>query len=168
VSAPGRAVPARIRAATPADVPRIATFIRELAQYERLEHQVALDEGRLHRHLFGPVPACGALLADVGDEPAGFALFFASYSTFLTEVCLHLEDLFVRPAHRGAGIGLALLRAVAAVAVARGCPRLDWQVLDWNDSAIGFYERQGARVLSDWRTCRLDGDALARCAAAAS
>jgi GNAT superfamily N-acetyltransferase len=121
----------------------------------------------LHRHLFGPVPACGALLADVGGEPAGFALFFASYSTFLTEVCLHLEDLFVRPAHRGRGIGLALLRAVAAVAVARGCPRLDWQVLDWNAPAIGFYERQGARVLPDWRTCRLDGDALARCAAPA-
>ena len=157
--------PATIRPATPADVPLLAAFIRELAVYERLEHEVALDEQRLHRHLFGPVPACGALVADAGGEPAGFALFFASYSTFLTEVCLHLEDLFVRPAHRGRGLGLALLRAVAAEAVARGCPRLDWQVLDWNAPAIGFYQRQGARLLTDWRTCRLDGDALARCAA---
>jgi GNAT superfamily N-acetyltransferase len=160
--------PSRIRPATPADVPLIATLIRELARYERLEHQVALDEGRLHRHLFGPVPACGALIAEADGEAAGFALFFASYSTFLTEVCLHLEDLFVLPRHRGRGLGLALLRAVAAVAVERGCPRLDWQVLDWNELAIGFYARQGARLLPDWRTCRLDGDALARCAASAS
>ena len=154
------ATPLRIRAATPADVALIADLIRELARYERLEHQVALDEGRLQRHLFGPVPACGALVAEAGGEPAGFALFFASYSTFLTEVCLHLEDLFVRPQHRGRGIGLALLRAVAAVAVARGCPRLDWQVLDWNTPAIGFYERLGAKPMNDWTVFRLTGDAL--------
>jgi len=140
----------RIRPAALADVPQIATFIRDLARYEKLEHQVDLDEGRLREHLFGPVPACGALLADCDGVPAGFALHFATYSTF-----------------RGRGIGLALLRAVAAVAIARGCPRLDWQVLDWNVDAIGFYEKQGARLLHDWRVCRLEGDELTRCAALA-
>ena len=157
----------RIRPATPADVPTIAMFIRDLARYEKLEHQVELDEGRLCEHLFGKVPACGALLAEWGGAAAGFALFFPTYSTFKTAVCLHLEDLFVRPEHRGRGIGLGLLRALAAVAVERGCPRLDWQVLDWNVSAIGFYEKHGARLLHDWRVCRLDGEALRRCAAAA-
>ncbi len=156
-----------VRPAVPADVPQIATFIRDLARYEKLEHRLDLDERRLHLHLFGAVPACGALLAECDGEPAGFALFFATYSTFRTQPCLHLEDLFVRPEFRGRGVGLALLRAVAAVAVARGCPRLDWQVLDWNTSAIGFYERQGAQLLADWRVCRLDGEALAACAAAA-
>lgn len=156
-----------IRPAAPADVSLIATFIRDLARYERLEHQLQIDEQRLRDHLFGPSPACGALLADFDGRPAGFALFFPTYSTFRTAVCLHLEDLFVHPALRGRGIGLALLRAVAAVAVARGCPRLDWQVLDWNTSAIGFYEKQGARLMHDWRVCRLDGDALRQCAAAA-
>lgn len=160
------ATPLSIRQAAPADVTQIATFIRDLARYERLEHQLQLDEGRLREHLFGPTPACGALLADWNREPAGFALYFPTYSTFRTAVCLHLEDLFVLPALRGRGIGLALLRAVAAVAVARGCPRLDWQVLDWNTSAIGFYEKQGARVLHDWRVCRLDGEALRQCASA--
>jgi GNAT superfamily N-acetyltransferase len=154
----------RVRAAIPADVPQVATFIRDLARYEKLEHQVELDEGNLREHLFGAVPACHALLAECDRAPAGFALFFATYSTFRTAVCMHLEDLFVRPELRGRGIGLALLRAVAAAAVARGCPRLDWQVLDWNQSAIGFYEQQGARRMLDWRTCRLDGDALLRCA----
>jgi GNAT superfamily N-acetyltransferase len=157
----------RIRPAVAADVPQIAAFIRDLARYEKLEHLLDLDEGRLRQHLFGPVPACGALLADCDGQPAGFALFFATYSTFRTEVCLHLEDLFVKTELRGRGIGLALLRAVAAVAVARGCPRLDWQVLDWNVSAIGFYEKQGARLLHDWRVCRLEGAALASCAAQA-
>lgn len=157
----------RIRPAAPADVPQIASFIRDLARYEKLEHQVDLDEGRLREHLFGPVPACGALLADCDGAPAGFALHFATYSTFRTQVCLHLEDLFVAPGYRGRGIGLALLRAVAALAVARGCPRLDWQVLDWNVDAIGFYEKQGARLLHDWRVCRLEGDELTRCAALA-
>lgn len=149
-----------MRAATPADVPAIARFIRELARYEQLEHHLEIDEPRLHAHLFGPVPACGALLADADGEPAGFALWFQTYSTFKTQPCLHLEDLFVLPRFRGRGLGLALLRSLAALAVARGCPRLDWQVLDWNAPAIAFYEKQGARVLTDWRVCRLDGDAL--------
>jgi GNAT superfamily N-acetyltransferase len=149
-----------VRAATPADVPTIARFIRELARYEQLEHQLDLDEERLRDHLFGQHPACGAIRQ-------GFALWFQTYSTFRTRPCLHLEDLFVLPEFRGRGLGLALLRELAAVAVARDCPRLDWQVLDWNAPAIGFYEKQGARVLPDWRVCRLDGDALQKVAAAA-
>ena len=153
---------ASVRAAGPADAPVVARFIRDLARYERLEHQLDVDEVRLRRHLDGPHPACGALLAEVGGVPVGFALFFASYSTFRTAPCLWLEDLFVVPEQRGSGIGLSLLRAVAAVAVARGCPRLDWSVLDWNMDAIGFYERNGARLLADWRICRLEGDALQR------
>lgn len=160
----GRAV---VRAAGPADAAQVAFFIRELARFERLEHQIDVDEARLQRHLAGPRPACEALLAEIDGKPVGFALFFATYSTFRTDVCMHLEDLFVLPEHRGEGIGLALLRSVAAIAVARGCPRLDWSVLDWNTGAIGFYERQGARLLPDWRTCRLDGEALQRAAAAA-
>jgi GNAT superfamily N-acetyltransferase len=155
-----------LRSAAPGDERLVARFIRELARYENLESQLDVSEERLRRDLFGPQPACGALLAEWEGQPAGFALFFPTYSTFRTEPCLHLEDLFVAPELRGRGIGLALLRAVAAVAMQRGCPRLDWQVLDWNAPAIGFYEKQGARVLPDWRVCRLDGDALARCAAA--
>ena len=157
----------RIRPAAAVDVPVIARFIRDLARYERLEHQLDLDEARLHAHLFGATPACGALLAEQGGRPIGFALFYQSYSTFRTMPCLHLEDLYVDPECRGHGAGLALLRACAAVATARGCPRLDWNVLDWNAPAIAFYERQGARLLSDWRVCRLDGDALAAAAAGA-
>jgi GNAT superfamily N-acetyltransferase len=157
-----------IRPAAPGDEILVARFIRDLARFENLEHELDVSEERLRRHLFGPQPACGALLAAWEGRPVGFALFFPTYSTFKTEACLHLEDLFVAPEVRGRGIGLALLRAVAAAAVARGCPRLDWQVLDWNVGAIGFYEKQGARLLADWRVCRLDGEALARCAAAAS
>jgi GNAT superfamily N-acetyltransferase len=168
---PQRAAPAApevvIRPARPADVKHVAHFIRELARYEKLEHQLDLDLRRLRRHLFGEPPACGALLAWRGKLPIGFALYYRSYSTFCTEVCLHLEDLFVLPEQRGGGVGLALLRAVAAEAVRLGCPRLDWNVLDWNAPAIGFYERQGARLLGDWRICRLDGEALVRVAAAA-
>jgi GNAT superfamily N-acetyltransferase len=153
-----------IRAATPDDVPHLLLCIRELARYERREHQLDLDGGRLREHLFGAQPACGALIAEDGGERIGFALFFASYSTFLTRPCLHLEDLFVLPEHRGRGHGLALLAAVAAEAVRRGCPRLDWTVLDWNEPAIGFYRAQGAEVLPDWRTCRLQDQALLRLA----
>jgi GNAT superfamily N-acetyltransferase len=157
--------PLRVRAAGAGDVGHVLRFITELARYERLEHQLDLDEVRLRQHLGGDPPACSALLAEIDGAPVGFALFFATYSTFRTAVCLHLEDLFVLPEHRGKGIGLRLLREVAAVARARGCPRLDWNVLDWNAPAIGFYERQGARVLPDWRICRLEGEALARVAA---
>jgi len=153
-----------VRSAAPGDVPHVARFIGELARYERLEHQLDVDEGRLCEHLFGERPACAALLAEIDGAPVGFALYFTNYSTFRTRPCLYLEDLFVAPEHRGAGAGLALLRALAAEAVRRGCPRLDWAVLDWNESAIGFYEKRGAKLLHDWRVCRLDGDALLRMA----
>ena len=156
---------AMIRKATENDVPHLAHCIRELARYERLEHELEVDEGRLAEHLFGARPAVSAFVAEADGVPVGFALFFATFSTFKTRSCLYLEDLFVLPQHRGAGHGLALLRAVAAEAVRRGCPRLDWNVLDWNESAIGFYRAHGAEVLSDWRTCRLQGAALARMAA---
>jgi GNAT superfamily N-acetyltransferase len=153
-----------VRAVGPGDEQHVARFIRDLARYERLEDQLDLDEARLREHLFGRNPACGALLAEVDGVPVGFALFFPSYSTFRTRPCLWLEDLFVVPEQRGRGTGLLLLRAVAAEALRRGCPRLDWAVLDWNTTAIGFYEKQGARLLKDWRICRLDGDALAKMA----
>lgn len=154
-----------IRTARLEDVPHIARFIRDLARYEEREHELDVDEARLRDHLFGSSPVCGALIAVADGAPVGFALHFTSYSTFRTEPCLHLEDLFVDPEQRGRGIGLALLRAVAALAVERGCARLDWTVLDWNKSAIAFYEQQGARLLPDWRVCRLDGDVLRRVAA---
>lgn len=157
-----------VRAARPGDVGAIAAFIRGLAAYERLEHQLQVDEGRLHEHLFGARPVCEALLAERDGAAVGFALFFTSYSTFRTRPCLWLEDLFVEPAHRGHGVGLTLLRTLAQLAVARGCPRLDWCVLDWNEPAIEFYRRQGAEVLADWRVCRLDSERLQRFAAGQS
>jgi GNAT superfamily N-acetyltransferase len=149
-----------IRPATEDDVPHLIECIRGLARYERLEHQLDLDPERLRAHLFGPTPACHAFVAEQDGQPVGFALYFASYSTFETRPCLYLEDLFVQPERRGEGHGLALLRAVAAEAVRRGCPRLDWNVLDWNRPAIDFYTARGAELLPDWRTCRLQGRAL--------
>jgi GNAT superfamily N-acetyltransferase len=152
-----------IRAARPDDVPVILDFIRGLARYEKLEHELDLDAARLREHLFGVVPACGAFLAEQ-EGPVGFALWCTSYSTFKTRAFVHLEDLFVLPGHRGHGHGLALLRAVAGEAVRRGAPRLQWNVLDWNASAIAFYESQGAELLPDWRSCRVSGPALAKLA----
>lgn len=157
-----------IRPAVATDVPHILHCIRELARYERLEHECDLDAARLREHLFGEAPVAFALIAEQQGVPVGFALCFPTYSTFKTRACLHLEDLFVLPEHRGGGHGLALLRAVAHEAVRRGCPRLGWNVLDWNEPAIGFYRAQGAELLPDWRTCRLAGAALAQMAAAAS
>jgi GNAT superfamily N-acetyltransferase len=157
-----------IRAAGMADVPHLVHCIRELARYERLEHECDPDAALLAEHLFGARPLCGALVAEDDGRAVGFALFFLSYSTFRTRPCMHLEDLFVLPDQRGNGHGLQLLRAVAAEAVRRGCARLDWNVLDWNAPAIGFYQRQGARLLPDWRTCRLDGEALDAVARAAA
>lgn len=153
--------PARIRSAVPDDVPTIFAFIEALARFERLEDEVEREGAvaRLHAHLFGPRPVCEVLIAELGEEAVGFALYFPVYSTFKTEACLHLEDLFVMPEHRGNGIGEALLRAVAGVASDRGCARLQWNVLDWNKGAIAFYERMGARVLTDWWLCRVEGAA---------
>lgn len=153
-----------VRRARPGDESHIARFIRDLARYERLEHQLALSEDRLREHLFGGEPVCEALIVDHDAAPVGFALFFVSYSTFECRPCLFLEDLYVDPEYRGHGYGLALLRALAANAVSRGMPRLDWHVLDWNQLAIDFYKRQGATVMPDWQTCRLEGEALANMA----
>jgi GNAT superfamily N-acetyltransferase len=138
----------------------IHAFIRELAAYERLLHEVRATEETLRRTLFGPDPAAEVVIAYDGAEPAGFALFFQSYSTFLARPGLYLEDLFVRPASRKKGIGRKLLQHLAAVAVAREYGRLEWRVLDWNEPAIGFYRSVGAEPLADWTVFRVTGDAL--------
>jgi GNAT superfamily N-acetyltransferase len=162
------ATPFTITPATESDVPAILAFIRGLAEYEKLAHACVATEADLRRTLFGPRPYAEVLIARVGGgaggsggEPAGFALFFHNYSTFLAKPGLYLEDLFVLPAMRSHGVGKALLRAVAAVAKGRGCGRLEWSVLDWNESAIGFYRRMGADVLPDWRICRMSEGAIA-------
>ena len=149
-----------IRFATPADVPAILGLIRELAEYERLLDQVVADEAALRRALFGERPFVEALVSIVADETVGFALFFHNFSTFLGKPGMYLEDLYVRPAFRGRGLGKALLTEVARIAVERDCGRMEWSVLDWNEPSIRFYESLGARPLSDWTTYRLTGDAL--------
>jgi GNAT superfamily N-acetyltransferase len=149
-----------IRPATAADVPAIAGLIRGLAEYERLSHLLSLDEGRLREHLFGPRPFAEVLLAEGEAGVVGFALFFHNYSTFRGQPGIYLEDLFVRPEQRGAGHGKALLAAVARLALERGCGRLDWAVLDWNEPALRFYRALGAVALDEWRLYRLTGDAL--------
>ena len=155
-----------IRPATAADVPEIAKLIRDLAEYERLSHAVVLDEDRLREHLFGPRPFAEVLLAVDAGAVVGFALFFHNYSTFLARPGIYLEDLFVEPAHRGKGHGKALLRAIAKLAEDRGCGRLEWSVLNWNEPAIRFYESLGAKPLGDWTAYRLTGDALTKLAGA--
>lgn len=156
-----------LRPAVASDVPTILGFIRELAGYERLEHQVVASEALLHEHLFGARPAAEVVIAELDGRPVGFALFFQNFSTFLGRPGLFLEDLYVQPEARGHGIGKALVAHLAKLAVARGAGRFDWNVLDWNEPAIGFYKRLGADVLPDWRTCRLTGDALQQLAAGA-
>ena len=159
----------RIRPAVEADVPLVASLIRELAEYERLLHEVRLTEERLRAALFGERPYAEVAIAEDADgEPAGFALYFHNFSTFLAQPGIYLEDLFVRPAHRGAGAGRALLEHLARLAVERGCGRLEWAVLDWNEPAIGFYRRLGARPNDDWTIFRLTGEALERLAAEAA
>ena len=149
-----------IRSATPADVPTLLGFIRDLALYEREPHAVLATEADLLRDGFGPVPRFRALIAELDGAPAGFALFFNSYSTWRGHHGIRLEDLYVTPALRGQGIGKALLARVAQIAVAEGCPRMEWDVLDWNAPAIAVYERLGAHILTEWRIMRLSGDAL--------
>jgi GNAT superfamily N-acetyltransferase len=156
-------MPPLIRPATPADVPRILEFIRGLATYEKLLHEVEATEAALQATLFGPRPAAECVLAFAGTgAPAGFAIFFTNYSTFLAKPGLYLEDLFVHPEFRGQGIGKALLLHLARLANERGCGRMEWSVLDWNQPAIDFYESLGAVRKTDWTTCRLAGPALAR------
>ena len=154
-----------IRPAAPADVPQILEFIRGLATYEREPDAVVATEADLLRDGFGPDPRFRALIADVDGAPAGFALFFTSYSTWRGHHGIRLEDLYVTPELRGQGIGKALLARVAQIAVAEGCPRLEWDVLDWNAPAIAVYERLGAHILTEWRIMRLSGDALTALAA---
>ena len=155
----------RIRSATPADVPRVLAFIKELAEYERLSHEVVADDALLSAALFGPGANAEALLGEIvgesGVEPIAFAVFCHNFSTFLGRKGLYLEDLFVRPAHRGGGYGKAMLVHLAGLAVARGCGRFEWAVLDWNQPAIRFYEALGAKPNADWTVYRLDGTALA-------
>jgi GNAT superfamily N-acetyltransferase len=154
-----------IREAAEADVALVASLIRELADYERLLHEVRLSEDVLRDALFGERRYAEVAIAEVDGETAGFALFFHNFSTFLGRPGIYLEDLFVRPPHRGAGVGRALLRHLAQLAEERGCGRLEWAVLDWNEQAIGFYRGLGARPTSGWSVYRLDGDALGRLAA---
>jgi GNAT superfamily N-acetyltransferase len=153
-----------IRPANGKDVALILALIRELAEYEKLAHEVVATEALLEETLFGPEPRAFVLIAEVGGAPAGFALFFHNYSTFLGRPGIYLEDLFVRPAFRGSGIGRALLSRLAAIATSRGCGRLEWAVLDWNESAVGFYRNLGAVAMSDWIVHRLAGEPLARLA----
>lgn len=150
----------RIRPAEAADVTAIAALIRGLARFEKLENEVTMTEERLAENLFGQHRYAETLLADEAGTAVGFALFFHNFSTFLGLPGIYLEDLFVVPEHRGRGIGRALLRQLARVAVERGCGRLEWSVLDWNRDAIGFYERLGARPNSEWTVYRLAGEAL--------
>lgn len=153
-------MPCTIRTATEADVPLILDFIRGLAVYEKLAHEVVATEEALRATLFGSPPAAQVVIAEVNGEPAGFALYFFNYSTFLAKPGLYLEDLFVKPEFRGAGTGKALLLHLAKMANARGCGRMEWSVLDWNEPAIKFYEALGARRMKEWQICRLTGPAL--------
>jgi len=150
-----------IRFAGPDDCGAILGFIRALAEYERLAHEVTADEAQLRATLFGDRPGAEVLIAELSGAPVGFALFFPSYSTFLARPGLYLEDLFVQPAARGHGCGLALMSALAQIAVQRGYGRFEWSVLDWNRPALDFYERLGARPQSEWTVQRLVGAPLA-------
>lgn len=154
------ALPLSIHRGRPEDLAEVAAMIRALAEYERLSHLCTGTDADLAASLWGPVPAAEVLIARVGGASAGFALFFHTFSTFLARRGLWLEDLFVYPSHRGAGIGKALLRSVAAIARERGCGRFEWSVLDWNTPAIRFYESLGATVLPDWRIARVAGAAI--------
>ncbi len=149
-----------IRPATADDVPLIRQFIVELAEYEQLAHAVVATDDDLRTQLFGARPAAEVLIGEVDGEPAGFALFFHNFSTFLGKRGLYLEDLYVRPAFRGAGLGRHLMAALARIAVQRDCGRFEWSVLDWNQPAIAFYRRLGATGMDDWTVQRLEGAAL--------
>ena len=157
----------RIRPADIDDSALILELIVGLAEYERLPDEVVATEGRVRASLFGPRPDAEVRIAELDGEAVGFALFFHNYSTFLAQRGLYLEDLFVQPAARGRGVGRALLADLAALAVERGCGRLEWSVLDWNTDAIRFYRSVGAVGMDDWTVQRLAGDALARLASQA-
>ena len=149
-----------IRPATIDDVPLIRALIAELAEYERLADAAVATDADLRAQLFGVAPAAEVLIGEVDGEPAGFALFFHNFSTFLGKRGLYLEDLFVRPSARGVGLGKHLMAALARIAVQRDCGRFEWSVLDWNAPAIGFYRRIGATGMDEWTVQRLEGEAL--------
>lgn len=155
-----------IRPAAPADLPLIAQFIRDLADYEKLTHEVRFDEAVLGDRLFGARPYAEVVIGEIDGEPQGFALFFHNFSTFEGRPGIYLEDLFVRPEARGSGLGKALLVHLAALCSERDCARLEWSVLDWNAPAIGFYQSLGAKPMDEWTVMRVDGDALTRLASA--
>ncbi len=154
----------QVRVASPADTPLILSFIRGLAEYERLLHAVEATEADIRRDLFGENPRCFCDIAEADGQPVGFALWFYSYSTFRGRAGIHLEDLFVTPAARGLGAGKALLRRLAQRCVEADLGRLEWAVLDWNTPAIEFYDSLDAAALDDWTTRRLYGEALTRLA----
>jgi len=154
----------RIAPAAPSDVPLILSFIRKLAEYEKLSHLVVATEDDIREHVFGVNPVAEVLLAYWDEQPVGFALYFRNFSTFLGQAGIYLEDLFVDPEHRGKGIGKALLARLAKIALERGYGRLQWEVLDWNAPSIEFYRRLGAVPLEEWTGYRLSDDALVRLA----
>lgn len=150
----------QLRPATRTDVPEILAFVRELAEYEKLAHEAVATAAGMTEQLFGEHPAAQVVIAEVDGQPAGFALFFHNFSTFLGQRGLYLEDLFVRPQYRGLGLGERLMVHLARLAVERGCGRFEWSVLDWNEPAIRFYRRLGAVGLDEWTVQRVSGQAL--------
>jgi GNAT superfamily N-acetyltransferase len=154
----------RLAPARREDVPIILDLIKGLAEYERLSHAVTATVADIEAGLFGAAPAAEVVLAWAGDRAVGFALFFHNYSTFLGRRGLYLEDLFVVPEWRGRGVGRRLLAELARISIERGCGRMEWSVLEWNETAIGFYRRVGAEIMEEWRLCRVTGDALLRLA----
>ncbi len=152
---------ALLRPAELRDVQAIVGLIRELAEFEKLTHLLQATPERLRPHLFGEKPMAEAIVAELGGEVVAFALYFTNFSTFLAQPGLYLEDLYVQPAHRGKGIGEAMLTRLGRIAAERGYGRFEWSVLDWNENAIRFYKRMGATVMDEWRICRITGDVLA-------
>ena len=154
----------QLRPAKPEDTDLIVQLIHELAEFEQLAHECKAEAASIAEHLFGPQPRAEVVIAEVDDQPAGFALFFHNFSTFVSKPGLYLEDLFVRPAFRGHGIGKGLMVHLAQLALVRGCGRFEWWVLDWNQPAIDFYRRLGAEPMSEWTVQRVSGAALDRLA----
>lgn len=154
-----------IRSAVAEDIPAILGFVKELAEYEHLSHMVTATEADLREALFGERPYAEAIVATWRGEAAGFGLFFHNYSTFLARPGIYIEDVYVRPSHRGRGLGKALLARIAAIAVARRCARIEWSVLKWNEPSIRFYRSLGAAPLEEWQMFRMTGEAISRLAA---
>ena len=151
---------------TPSEIPALLELIRELARFEKLEHEVTATVDTLHEALFGPNPVVGALVAQYGSEVAGYAIYFFTFSSFVGRQGIWLEDLYVRPAFRQRGLGRALVEAVARVGVERNCGRYEWTALNWNQNALDFYKKLGAQVMNEWALLRMNADAMRRLAQA--